>query len=98
MKIFIDRFSDLLTIEKDLGRLLRDKSAYLISNGSDSDCPQCFEDQFKLTCKYLGMYYGGLHYGSFPDTAELTSDQIQAAKAFGQKIFNSSSQTAKPKQ
>lgn len=88
MKTFIDRFSDLLTIEKDLGRLLKGKLAFLISSGSDLDCPRCFEDQFKLTCQYLDMDYGGLHYGSFSDTTELTSEQTQTAKAFGQKIFN----------
>ena len=88
MKTFIDRFSDLLTIEKDLGRLLKGKSAYLISSGSDLHYPQCFEDQFRLTCEYLDLLYSGIHYGSFPSTSELTPEQIQAAKAFGQKIFN----------
>jgi multimeric flavodoxin WrbA len=35
MKVFFDRFSDLLRIEKDLGRKLRGKSMAVISCGAD---------------------------------------------------------------
>jgi multimeric flavodoxin WrbA len=88
MKTFIDRFSDLLAIHNDLGRLLRSKQAYLISSGSDSILPRCFEEQFQLICKYLGMQYSGLHYCSFLETTTMSEIQIQAAKTFGRSVFD----------
>ncbi|ODN43171.1 flavodoxin family protein [Piscirickettsia litoralis] len=61
MKTFIDRWSDLLTIRKDLGRKLRGKNLFIIStyavNSSD-----VFEDIFSLTAEYLGMNYLGCFY------------------------------------
>jgi len=87
MKTFIDRLSDLLTVHKDLGRLLRGKSTYLISNGSDDNCPKCFEEQFQLICEYLGMKYSGLHYCSFTELNTMSESQIQLAKDFGHSIF-----------
>lgn len=62
LKIFFDRFSDLLTIEKDLGRRLRGINCSVISTGSWEYPPSCFEEVFKLTFKYLGMNYQGLLY------------------------------------
>jgi multimeric flavodoxin WrbA len=87
MKTFIDRFSDLLTVNKDLGRLLRGKSAYLISSGADTDCPKCCVEQFQLICEYLGMKYSGTHYCSFTELNFMSEPQIQAAKDFGHSIF-----------
>ncbi|MBM7074134.1 flavodoxin family protein [Shewanella sp. 202IG2-18] len=75
MKVFIDRFSDLLHLHKPLGRQLRTKSAAVIATGAD-DIPQtCFEDMFKNTFNYLGMKYLGLLYVSFgkddqPETSQ----------------------------
>jgi len=62
MKVFLDRLSDLLDIEKDLGRQLRGKSGAVISTGVQSDAPQCFEDIFRMTYEYLGMEYLGQLY------------------------------------
>jgi hypothetical protein len=87
MKTFIDRFSDLLALHKDLGRSLRGKSVYLISSGSDIYLPKCLEEQFKLICEYLGMKYAGVHYCSFSETNTMLEPQIQDAKAFGNSIF-----------
>ncbi len=72
MKTFLDRFSDLLTIEKDLGRQLRGKRAALIATGADASPPACFEDVFRQTWQYLGVGYDGMLYcpctGSFDAT------------------------------
>ena len=57
-KIFFDRFSDLLTIQKDLGRKLRGKKLFVIASFGDS-CPKGFEDTFEQICEYLGMEYLG---------------------------------------
>jgi multimeric flavodoxin WrbA len=88
MKTFIDRLSDLLTVHKDLGRSLRNKKAYLVSSGSELALPRCFEEQFQLICEYLGMQYSGLHYCSFIKTTTMSESQMQAAKTFGQSMFD----------
>ena len=62
MKTFFDRLSDLLTIEKDLGRQLRGKRVALLATGADLEPPPCFEDVFRLTWQYLGADYEGMLY------------------------------------
>jgi multimeric flavodoxin WrbA len=63
MKIFIDRFSDLLAIHKALGRQLRGKkmaviaSYYTYPEGKDG-----FERPLKNTAEYLGMDYVGSYF------------------------------------
>jgi hypothetical protein len=65
LKVFLDRLSDLITIRKDLGRLLRGKSLALVSSGTDPALPPGFESPFSLTCEYLGMKYVGALYSRF---------------------------------
>jgi multimeric flavodoxin WrbA len=62
MKNFIDRFSDLLRIEKDTGRKLRGKYMGTVCCGSEEEPTPCFFKPFRLTADYLGMdYIGELH-------------------------------------
>lgn len=61
MKIFIDRLSDLLSIEKDLGRELRGKSLFVVANYNTS-LPEGFEFPFSQTCSYMGMTYLGTSF------------------------------------
>jgi multimeric flavodoxin WrbA len=61
MKTFVDRLTDLLTIEKDLGRQLRNKKMYLLSSFNSAHKP-CFEEPLCATSSYMGMIYLG---GSF---------------------------------
>lgn len=60
-KIFFDRFSDLLSIRKDLGRQLRGKNLFVIASFQTS-YPEGFEDMFEQICKYLGMQYLGASF------------------------------------
>lgn len=63
LKIFIDRLSDLLKIEKDLGRLLRGKSLGLVSRSHEDDCPPEFAMPTQRTADYLGMtWIGHIHF------------------------------------
>jgi len=62
LKVFFDRFSDLLTIEKGLGRNLKGKSISVLSTGYDLDCPDCFVQPFELTGQYLGLTFKGCDY------------------------------------
>lgn len=75
MKIFMDRLSDLLKVEKDMGRLLRSKRAALIATGSDSVPAPCFEECFARTYEYLGMRYEGMLYS---DSQEPEDDASHA--------------------
>lgn len=61
MKIFIDRTSDFLDIDelKDIGRRLRNKTAYIVCTSISNEADQAFLNSFKSTFEYLGMKYGG---------------------------------------
>jgi len=62
MKCFFDRITDLLTIEKDLGRKLRGKKMAMICCSGSEKMNDGFEEPFRLSAGYLGMQYlGFLH-------------------------------------
>lgn len=62
MKVFFDRFTDLLTIEKELGRKLRQKQMAAISCSEGDHLGEQFWLPFSETARYLGMQYlGHLH-------------------------------------
>lgn len=65
MKVFLDRFTELLSTHKALGKALKGKSTYLISTGSDAELPVGFETPFKLTSEYFGMNYVRAFYLPF---------------------------------
>jgi multimeric flavodoxin WrbA len=77
MKVFFDRFTDLLTVHKDLGRSLRGIKCSVISTGTDEKLPACFLDQFKLTFEYLGLDFVGCHYSPCPEAFSLHSNKDQ---------------------
>lgn len=63
MKRFIDRLSDLLSIEKDTGRSLRNKNLAIISSYSiHPEGKEGFEPIFINTANYLGMNYLGCYF------------------------------------
>ncbi|NQY94804.1 MAG: flavodoxin family protein [Campylobacteraceae bacterium] len=82
MKLFIDRITDLITIEKDLGRQLRGKTTALISTGEYESPKSCFEDVFKHTFEYLGMNYKGMLYCAcaFNESAENSGSDLDLNK------------------
>lgn len=59
MKVFFDRFSDLIRIEKETGRKLRGKNMAVISNSSEDKLDYDFYLPFKKSAEYLGMNYLG---------------------------------------
>lgn len=62
MKVFFDRITDLLTIEKETGRKLRGKNMAAISCSNGDNLGDLFWLPFSESAKYLGMkYLGGLH-------------------------------------
>jgi multimeric flavodoxin WrbA len=62
MKIFFDRLTDLLTIEKVIGRKLRGKSIAVLSNSGGDNLGDNFWIPFRKTAEYLGMnFITGIH-------------------------------------
>lgn len=62
LKNFLDRWTDLITVRKELGRQLKGKAIFLVAVGSDDFLPDGFEVPFKLTAKYFEMTFGGSLY------------------------------------
>ena len=62
MKTLFDRFSDLVTYQKAIGRKLKSKSTFLIAVGAESILPEGFEIPFRCTSEYLDMDYLGSIY------------------------------------
>lgn len=62
LKVFVDRISDLLDIELELGRQLRGRHAALIAAGVEEFFPLCYEDVFINTFNYLEINYRGALY------------------------------------
>jgi len=61
MKVFVDRLSDLLSVEalKDRGRMLKTKTGYVASTSISKEIDDSCLDSYTNTFKYLGMGYGG---------------------------------------
>lgn len=59
MKVFFDRFSDLIRVEKETGRKLRGKNMFVISNSHDNQIDDSFYIPFQKSAAYLGMNYTG---------------------------------------
>lgn len=62
MKVFFDRITDVLRIEKDTGRKLRNKYMAVISCSNGDNLENAFWLPFVKSAEYLGMnYITGLH-------------------------------------
>ncbi len=69
MKVFFDRLTDLLRIEKEIGRKLRGKHMAVISSSNGDNLGINFWLPFKKSAEYLGMnYIADLH--TFQDKFE----------------------------
>lgn len=65
MKVFFDRFSDLIRIEKETGRKLKGKNMFVISNSHSDEIDDSFYIPFKKSADYLGMeFQGNLHFNA----------------------------------
>jgi putative NADPH-quinone reductase len=70
LKNFFDRFTELITTKKHLGRQLKGKRSYLLVIGADKLMPPGFEHPFLLTSEYLDMEYKGHLYYSTKHSIE----------------------------
>lgn len=87
MKTFIDRWSDLLDIRKDLGRRLSHKELFVIACYGTS-LPKGFEDAFSQTCDYMDMQYKGCLYFYSGEDAGLAEDNELLVESFSNQIFH----------
>jgi multimeric flavodoxin WrbA len=82
LKNFMDRFTDLVSVEKEKGRALEGKNVYLFSVGADQFHPDGFEVPFRETAKYLGMKY---HQGVYISSRGENFEGVQLAQSTFQK-------------
>lgn len=83
MKIFFDRLTDVVTVQKDIGRKFKGKHTFLISSGSNEKLPAGFEVPFRSSSGYLNMQYNACFYHSLEK--DFTSIRIKS-KGFIKKI------------
>lgn len=86
MKTFIDRWSDLIDLRKDIGRRFIGKDLYIITSYA-GDIPRGFEDAFAQTCEYMEMHYKGCLYFYSGEDAELLKENARLAEQFAQKLW-----------
>ncbi|MAQ01564.1 MAG: FMN reductase [Alteromonadaceae bacterium] len=87
LKTFFDRFTDLLTVKKELGRKLRGLPISVIATGTDAELPSDFETQFELIADYLGLVYREPLYCCCADGFNLQQHQ-QAIQGYLDRISN----------
>lgn len=77
MKVFFDRLSDLLSIEKDLGRTLRGKKMATITSSDGGNLGEHFFLPFKESANYLGMtFITGVHTVSNENSERIVEEFI----------------------
>ncbi len=82
MKVFFDRITDLLDIEKDLGRKLRNKSMAALSCSVGDNLGDDFWLPFSKTAEYLGMsYLGNIHTIANNDETESLKKFVETINA-----------------
>jgi len=62
LKNFFDRLTDLVTINKTIGRQMKGKTIYLLAVGAENVLPSGFEVPFAQTSTYFDMEYKGCYY------------------------------------
>lgn len=86
LKTFLDRMTDLLTIEKPLGRQFRQgKKMYAVACSSDENEYDGFFMPFAKTAEYLGMEYGG-HLHSWIEKETIPKEVLKKIDAFCKKF------------
>jgi len=87
LKTFFDRMTDLLSIQKSLGRQLRNgKKMFSIACSSDAVEYEGFIMPFKNTAEYLGMTYGG-HLHSWVEKEAIPEVVLRRIDKFCQRLI-----------
>lgn len=86
MKLFIDRWSDLVTVRKDLGRGLAGRRLWALATSADPEFPPGFEEPFRLTARYLDMKYREAIHVQMADKGGLDAPSQARLRAFGDRV------------
>ena len=89
MKIFFDRLTDIVTINKEIGRGLKGKKILGIAVGAEDLLPLGFEIPFKLTSEYFEMEFVGLLYFKSKNFKNINSSKekiIEIIKTSANKV------------
>lgn len=86
IKVFFDRISDSIRIDKETGRKLRGKNMAVVSCGNGSDEIEGFFLPFQHSAKYLGMNYAG-EVHTWVQTEELSDEVKERISKFAKKII-----------
>lgn len=91
MKIFMDRWSDLLTTRKDLAKKIEGKKLFVIGSfGTDFPLGcMSFENPIRHSCNYLNIHYGGAYYHP-PQSSHVDSLNLISREHFRAKLFEES--------
>lgn len=81
LKTFFDRLTDLMTIRKDLGRLMAGKETFLVAVGAEEELPAGFEVPFALTSNYFKMQYKACYYCSTKTIPTSSESHIKFVEA-----------------
>jgi putative NADPH-quinone reductase len=98
LKRFFDRLTDLVTVEKPLGRRLAGRTLWVGACGSDPVLPEGFEVPFRETAAYFGMEFGDAFYLAMPEGLFLTPEHNAQAAAFGSAILRGTDRAMIPGQ
>ncbi len=85
LKTFFDRLTDLVSVKKEMGRMLKGKTMYLISCGSDGELPEGFEIPFQASATYLDMNFGG-HLHGWMEQGKVAAEVQDKITSFVQPI------------
>lgn len=89
MKVFFDRFTDVLTIQKEQGRKLRGKSMAVMSCSGDDEPAASFYTPFELSAGYLGMpYLGSVH--AYTEGTKISPKIQHRLNAFYSRLMSTS--------
>jgi multimeric flavodoxin WrbA len=83
LKVFLDRFTDLITTHKQLGRQLAGKPMFLLVSGADPELPEGFTIPFCKTAAYFDMPFVASLYHS--NKLAFSSGEFQA---FANKLLS----------
>lgn len=86
MKTFFDRLTDLIKVQKPLGRQLKGKKIFVLAAGNNPALPPGFLVPFELTCQYLDMHFEGSLYQSTEST-EPTAYSEKETEDFRRKLL-----------
>lgn len=85
LKVFMDRISDFLKIEKDFGRRLRGMQMGVVSCSDEDEVFDGFAMPFEESARYLGMHYKG-HIHTWIEKKGISKEVKAKIKAFGDSL------------